>query len=552
MVQKQENNMGKLKIPENISLQLEKAKKTGDINYLLNIDNLKDFFPLIPSHDLYVIIKKHGLNDSLELLHLASAQQIQAFIDFDCWNKDNLVFSNTLDWIQAIRVVGYEKYGEIFEKLDQEVPALFISRSCFVYNLEDGEAPDWGDFPYWISPDTFFEIRPKTGDDDDIWRGIIAMMDYLYRYDLSFAQKTLMDALWDIPLQMEERAYKWMKGRIMDQGFWDYLDALGIYKFIDPNSVKITDRDYAKIKIPENQMIPKLETGIPEKGVFKTALEQLDSDKVDQVKISISVLINRMAAADRVSFESKDELENVGKLAFSCIDIGIEFIAKKDQSLYVKIVESISISRLFSVGYSLLLQLKGLAQTLSRSGSISLSPRTYTLLEGPWRSFYKSLVLGHPLYSQELSGIKGEKQFSNVEEVAYAGNIVEDLSILKSIIFTVLRVNPTLLTTEGLKGCSKTQPGEITFGDLFRTSFLFYLEKNRFGKEPLEGDPQPVWDKIRENLDRNQIIQKISEGFQKKIDFKELKIPRIQRIIETHLNPLFENKDIRGLIIYKK
>ena len=202
---------------------LEKARKMRSLEPLWDLPDPGEVIPTLPAQDLYVILKTVGLTDATDFLALASPTQLRACMDFDCWNKDRLILPVTLDWIRAIGNLGFQELGTVLDKLDSEIPALFLNKSVFIFNRKEVEPPEDGDIPFYQTPDTFFELQPKNGQADDVWRSTVMLLEHMYRFNQDLARKMLTDAQWDLPLQLEERAYKWRTDRMEEEGFWDYL-----------------------------------------------------------------------------------------------------------------------------------------------------------------------------------------------------------------------------------------------------------------------------------------------------------------------------------------
>ena len=80
----------------------------------------------IPEIDLYMQIKNHGLDDSIRVLHLISAEKMQALFDLDCWNNFDLDISDAFVWFETLRKLEFSAFWEKFEKLDQDFWIAFF------------------------------------------------------------------------------------------------------------------------------------------------------------------------------------------------------------------------------------------------------------------------------------------------------------------------------------------------------------------------------------------------------------------------------------------
>ncbi|MBN2723556.1 MAG: hypothetical protein JXR95_05730 [Deltaproteobacteria bacterium] len=534
------------------SEKIEEAVKlsvlTRNTDPLLSLSSPEITIPSIKPYELYSVIKNVGINDSTELLSFASPEQIQCFLDFDCWNRDNFLLAPFFDWTSALLSLGYEKIHTVFQNLDEEIISLILLKSCIIYNLREGDPPD-DDIPHFQTPDSFFEISPAEGVNEDIWKNIIQLINYLYAGDINFAISTLTKSVWELPTLLEEQAYHWMNNRLEEKGFINYLDALSIYRFIPPENVTL---DEVSIPLHIRESRVSLETAKywdPSSDILEF-MDQLSDDEIHSIRLQIAALINKMSSADTIPIDDDDGLRKLSELASSTIQLGLEFITKGDTLKIPVALHNISIQRIFRVGYSLLLQLKGLSQTLSRSGHISLTPRSFTLLEGSWSDFYRSLVNSHPVLHLGLKGNNEVVYFKTLRDVKWAGDIIEDMSSLKSLVFLGSSLNASLLTDSGVKHTNRKHPAEITFGDLLRTGLMlhhFNLPEYSIPEEKhidlwinnhpsMEESTVSLMIKMKKNLKKHGIDD----------------IPRLERIVATHLEPLYSGENIKNIVIYKK
>lgn len=538
-----------LVLSENIDNAVKKAILQRRTDPLLEIANPEEVIPSLRPVDLYSVIKASGINDCSELLLYASPEQIQCFLDFDCWNRDSFLPANFFDWSSAITAIGFEKTGQVFRGMDEEILALILLKSVVILNLKEVEVPE-DDIDYYRTPDGFFELRPVEGVNEDVWKNVVSIIESLYADNIEFAIEVLTKAAWEVELQLEENAYHWMMGRMEEQGFSNYLDALSVYRFLEPSSVTTSEVSVGRLSTFKTDAVISTNLNWKASSAVLEAMAELENTEVDRVKQGIASLVNKMAVADGIRLDDDKRLIAVSEYASATINLGLEFITTGDAGKIPTVLKNIAIERIFRAGYSLLLKLKGLAQTLSRSGHISLSPRSYTLLEGPWLKFYKSLITEHPMLHLGLRGLDEERNFQSLRDLSFAGDLVEDMSTLKSVVFYGLELNASLLTEEGCSGTSRTKPGEITIGDLIRTGLILKHKKlpmhslpsleniNSWKESPqsLENASKLLMDIIKKNLEKNSLPYH----------------PRLERIVTTHLEPLYSGLEISGLIIYRR
>ena len=102
-----------------------------------------------------------------------------------------------------------------------------------------------------------------------------------------------------------------------------------------------------------------------------------------------------------------------------------------------------------------------------------------------------------------------------------------------------------------MRGTSRKEPAEITFGDLLRTAFFQYFKTGSFATGALDFPVTPFWNTLQENTSRGSLEASLQEGLEKLLSGKGLPIPaRLDRIISTHLTPLYDRKTPGALVIF--
>src|SRR5688572_18660668 len=96
---------------------------------------------------LFYTVKEIGLEDSIELLALASGPQIQGLLDLDCWKKDRMDEAAMLEWLAALAEGGSLPLGEFLDAVDLDALVLLFKRFIKVYRTDDPDEPHDVDAP---------------------------------------------------------------------------------------------------------------------------------------------------------------------------------------------------------------------------------------------------------------------------------------------------------------------------------------------------------------------------------------------------------------------
>ncbi len=278
---------------------LARARRGRRADALLSEPDAEQLIPHVPIQDLYYAIKEVGLADAQEVVALATPNQVRGFLDLDVWEKDQLDETRMNEWMAALAEAGPDKLGAAIEALDGEVVALWLQRQARVYDLTLETPPEEPEGQFYPTPDRFFLLDVLR--EGEQGKALEHVIDWLYRADLDLARRVMMSARWEMSADLEEHAYRWRTGRMADLGYAEYYEALAVYRFLDPASVKI-DENTQQPPLTEPSTLPvQLAAALDERGFFARALGTLGDEKlVERLQGHLMVLVNRVMAADRV------------------------------------------------------------------------------------------------------------------------------------------------------------------------------------------------------------------------------------------------------------
>src|SRR5262249_28120710 len=100
---------------------LARARRGRKADAILSEPDAAKLVPQLPVQELYYAIKEVGLADAEELVALATPEQVQGFVDLDVWERDHVDERRVSAWMEAVADAGYDKLGEVAEKMDAEV-----------------------------------------------------------------------------------------------------------------------------------------------------------------------------------------------------------------------------------------------------------------------------------------------------------------------------------------------------------------------------------------------------------------------------------------------
>ncbi|HEX2574137.1 MAG TPA: DUF6178 family protein [Polyangia bacterium] len=447
---------------------LARARRARRAEVLLEEPDAARLVPALPVQELYYLIKEVGIADAAELVALASTEQIQGFLDFDLWARDRLQSERSDAWLDALMEAGPIKLAATFKGLDQEIAVRYVETQLRVYDLSQEAPPEEPEGHFYPTPDGAFLLDVLA--EGERGKRVERMIDWLYRVDLQYAQKTLLAARWELPSDLEEWAYRWRSGRMADLGFAEYHEALEVYRWLEPASVQLGEGTTRKTHVTAapTTLPLVLAESVGERGLLGQALAAIaDAAELERLQAELMLLTNRVMSAEQIEPDDLEALPGVLRRVVATLDLGLEFLGRRGPDLVgqaVAALGSVALVRIFRVGFSLTLKLRHAADTLSGRGWVTLVPGRLTLLDTPLREILGALREPRPLYSLALEGGAAEatRPFATLADLARAARTIEEAAAIGPFLRDGLGVAPRLLAAEVLVGCRPARE-DITF-----------------------------------------------------------------------------------------
>jgi hypothetical protein len=338
------------------------------IDALLGQDDAAAAVAALTPGEVFELVHQVGFEDAIDLVHLATPEQIRGCLDIDAWDGDHALTDAMKPWLAAIASAGFEKLGAVWAGLDPELRALWVQRNAVVYDLSIGEEiPEDEERPLYQTPDSFFAIA--LAGDDDAQRLTHELLDELYRADADLARHTIMAARSEPGGELEEMSYRWRKGRMADQGYVDFFEALDIFQPLEPDKVHVGEGTHERFTIVDGEGTRALPLAIAEQVVarsfFARAFGRLDAAEAERVEQALIVLVNRVLAAGRVKPGDTDAMARAAEYATATVSLGLETVARGDTARAEQALRTVALTRLFRAGYTALRKLRKLAEGLA-------------------------------------------------------------------------------------------------------------------------------------------------------------------------------------------
>lgn len=382
------------------------------IDDLLSAPNPAQAVAALAPTEIYYLVKDVGFADAGDLMALATGEQVQGCLDLDVWDRDHVQLEAARPWLASLIEAGFEKVGEVWARLDQELTALLIARSTTIYDLSMGEEPDDSDdLPIYLTPDTFFAVKLRDPNDEDA-ELVQRLIEDLYRADMIVARHTLMAARSEFESHLEEESYRFRSARMADLGYVDFHEALEVFRPLDPETVVIDEGTAGLIDPDGDSVLPAPMLGRFEHLPFLAeSLDRIDDDEtLRRVELALTVLTNKVLAAARTRPGDEEAMRVGADHALSTLSLGLESISRGNPAVAANALQTVSVTRLHRVGYTLTLRLARFA--------LAIAPRATTAGD-PDDALMAALGGRRPWFPSELDGRGGvgPRPFASVEDL---------------------------------------------------------------------------------------------------------------------------------------
>ncbi len=389
----------------------------------------------MPSQELFLTLKATSLDIAVELLSYAKASQIQFCFDIDTWYKDRIKPERVASWIILLFEAGEGKVLKWLSLVDLDFLVALLQKFIKVYKRPDDvdlvEAMDY--LPPYTLDDTYF-IEFKVEELEFYFRRIIEII----REEIPDLYIPLLEAIiWEIPAEVEERAYQWRKARIEEEGLFDYFDAIEVYSWREIKNLPRVDKRFlpesAKSKdkslpVPVDYFYPKAYE--EELFVFKVISQINSPSLLNWLKTQMLWLVTKLAIADHVVIDDIEQIKKSFERAWKGVNLGLEYLSDKNLEQAKEILENHFLEHVFQAGYTLLRNLKKLAIEIKQGEHFSASILRY--LDSPYKEYYEGVsqefINKVKLFRPEYVGTDKEFVFfSRVEEVRLVRRYLEEI-----------------------------------------------------------------------------------------------------------------------------
>jgi hypothetical protein len=208
-----------------------------------------------------------------------------------------------------------------------------------------------------------------------------------------------------------------------DLGYVDFYEALDLFRPLDADKVQIGEGSQDKMVGDDTRLPAVVAEEVLGRSFLARAMGSIDDpEDAERLEASLMVLINKVLAAGRAKPGQAEVVRRGALYATSTLSLGLETIARSDVARGREALLSISLQRLFRVGYTVTTKLARLAQ--------ALAPRSLTAAS-PAKELVAGLCSPRPLFTRAADEpvTTGLRPFESSADLRRAGEILAALTL---------------------------------------------------------------------------------------------------------------------------
>jgi len=398
---------------------------------ILNSSDPRELMAQIPETDLFLTVKELGIRESVDLISLATPEQTTHLLDLDLWKKDRLNPEKIIVWLETLEACGEEKLKQLFDTLDSELVVALFQKLIRVVKVENPDDDFSEDLDEDFTLDGYYYSRFLSEKDAPL---ITRLLKFLQADDPLYYQNLLEWVHLRLPLEEEETALQWRRGRLADHGFPDFYEALEIYRYLPPEQVR--EDKLPDWSIPEASFYPPshLESAGEGSFLFAAMNQGLEDGQITRIKWELANLANHILVANGADVNEPAPIYQSVQKALQLLDLGLRHLSRDDSGRAGEVLTHLALVRIFQTGYSLGLELKYRAEAIIRRGDWYREIlRREEVLDSPFQETLKGLFFKRPLYYDRTGG-KNYRSFQSLGELQETRELLDHLAVLGRLI----------------------------------------------------------------------------------------------------------------------
>ena len=379
----------------------------------------------------YAVLLKEAPESRAALLAAAHPEQNRTVFDLDCWHKQDLRSTRVLAWLDDIRESGLEPFLDTLAVLDHELLVAALCRHVRVHAalpIEEEAEPK----PYHevLSNELY---RLEFVEPDSPWNERIQrLLVFLRQADLDTYHGLMQGVMWGLQGELEEWAYRWKSGRLQDEGFPDYYDALEAYRIVD-NLPRLASEHAEPPGRPATAEASGVVPGYawsmtPTGSLLARALSgQFSIETLDRLCWEMVGLCNRELVVDQVDFADAAAVKASLRRVHAYVNLGIDYLCGQHAEPPESILDAYSLHAICQTAITLIVSLRQRAHRVQVH--LNRTPGVPRALPDLAQRVVSGLLRPHAQFLAELASptASGYRDFVYLQDVALVDGLLREL-----------------------------------------------------------------------------------------------------------------------------
>ena len=420
----------------------------------------------VAEEDLFWVVQDLGPEDALPILSLASNDQWQYILDLELWTQDHLESDSVNRWLGILLRADPERF--LIWGLNEhiELIELHLARHIDVRIREEDESPsDFQEGYFTVDGILYVRIRHEKYD-----QAIRDLLNSLKEHDINIYRQILLELAGVLPAEVEENMYRRRNVRLAEKGFLPFEEAIGIYQYLNPESLlEKTSQPYeVKQQYSVDHPIPvSTSMLIRDPDFFHTSLQQIDDvGFMEKLQREFASMCNQLISADSLVVRDKEHLANVVRKACGYLSIGLDRVTGGNVQQAAGLLQSFPLDHVFRVGYGMALELTWKGNSWLKQSWFAKQSLDIGFWEEDWGGTLQGLLKKRPLSYTGLPGNELYREFRTLGEIEACHHILDDVIATDHLLSLLFPECPTAFPVRG------NQP--LTFKNLLLTSWARY------------------------------------------------------------------------------
>lgn len=336
------------------------------VDHLLSAANAADLVQALTPVELTVMLKEVADMRPI-LLQLAQLEQIRLVLDLDCWRKGDLQNERILEWLEELQRSGLDTFTQALAELDAELLVAFLRHYLRVQATLPPEEEN--------EPRTYEEAivnelyRAEFIDPEGSHNARVQdLLNFIRAADLDQYNRLMQAAMWEQDSELLEWAYRWKSGRLQDEGFPEYYEALESHHLVDlrqltPESAIVLDAPAPPESAEESGIVPAYAWSFTPAGsnLEKAMSGDFSAEVIERLCWEMVALCNRALIYDQVDFADTVAVRSSFERVHAHLNIGLDYLSSRDKQPLSYLLNHYALSLIYQVGFTLVMHLYGQA-----------------------------------------------------------------------------------------------------------------------------------------------------------------------------------------------